>query len=284
MVAPAYTRRAEEIAACVAPTRELTFCPGCPHRASFWTIHTALAMDNRKGFVCGDIGCYTLGIVPTGFNTLKTVHAMGSGAGLASGFGKLAQFGMHQPVMAMCGDSTFYHAVMPALVNAVHSRSDFTLVVVDNSGTAMTGFQPHPGLSVDATGNTVPPVSIPDVCGAFGARVAIEDPFDVEQTRDTLLDLLEDEGGVKVLVLRQTCALSPEKKRKRRYDVSIDESACLGADCGCNRLCTRVFKCPGLIWDESQDKTRIDDVICVGCGVCASVCPTGAIQAREAIS
>jgi indolepyruvate ferredoxin oxidoreductase alpha subunit len=284
MVAPAYARRAEEIAASGAPTRELTFCPGCPHRASFWTIHTALAMDHRKGFVCGDIGCYTMGIVPTGFNTLKTVHAMGSGAGLASGFGKLAQFGMHQPVMAMCGDSTFYHAVMPALVNAVHSRSDITLVVVDNSGTAMTGFQPHPGLSVDATGNTVPPVSIPDVCRAFGARVEIEDPFDVEQTRGTLLDLLEDEGGVKVLVLRQTCALSPEKKRRQRYEVSVDDSACLGAACGCNRLCTRVFKCPGLIWDESRDKTHIDDVICVGCGVCASVCPTGAIQAREAVS
>ena len=283
-VAATYTRRAEEIAASGAPTRELTFCPGCPHRASFWTIHTALAMDNRKGFVCGDIGCYTLGIVPTGFNTLKTVHAMGSGAGLASGFGKLAQFGMHQPVMAMCGDSTFYHAVMPALVNAVHSRSDITLVVVDNSGTAMTGFQPHPGLSVDATGNMVPSVNIPDVCRAFGARVAIEDPFDVEQTRNTLLDLLEDEGGVKVLVLRQSCALSPEKKRKRRYEVSVNDSACLGTACGCNRLCTRVFKCPGLIWDESQDKTRIDEVICAGCGVCASVCPTGAILAREAVS
>jgi indolepyruvate ferredoxin oxidoreductase alpha subunit len=284
VVAPTYTRRAEEIAASGAPTRELTFCPGCPHRASFWTIHTALAMDNRKGFVCGDIGCYTMGIAPTGFNTLKTVHAMGSGVGLASGFGKLARFGMHQPVMAMCGDSTFYHAVMPALVNAVHSGSDITLVVVDNSGTAMTGFQPHPGLSVDATGNAVPSINIPDVCRAFGASVAIEDPFDVVQTRDTLLDLLADEGGVKVLVLRQTCALSPEKKQRRRYEMSIDESACLGAACGCNRLCTRVFKCPGLIWDESQDKTRIDDVICVGCGVCGSVCPTGAIQAREALS
>ncbi len=282
IVAPAYTRRAEEIAASGAPTRELTFCPGCPHRASFWTIHTALAMDNRKGFVCGDIGCYTLGIVPTGFSTLKTVHAMGSGAGLASGFGKLAQFGMHQPVMAMCGDSTFYHAVMPALVNAVHSRSDITLVVVDNSGTAMTGFQPHPGLCVDATGSAVPAVSIPDVCRTFGARVEIGDPFDVEQTRSTLLDLLRDEGGVKVFVLRQTCALSPEKKRKRRYEVSVDESACLGAACGCNRLCTRVFKCPGLLWDESQEKTRIDDIICAGCGVCASICPTGAIQAKEA--
>ena len=284
VVAPTYTRRAEEIAASGAPTRELTFCPGCPHRASFWTIHTALAMDNRKGFVCGDIGCYTMGIAPTGFNTLKTVHAMGSGVGLASGFGKLAQFGMHQPVMAMCGDSTFYHAVMPALVNAVHSGSDITLVVVDNSGTAMTGFQPHPGLSVDATGNAVPSINIPDVCRAFGAKVAIEDPFDVEQTRDTLLDLLADEGGVKVLVLRQTCALSPEKKQKRRFDMSIDESDCLGAACGCNRLCTRVFKCPGLIWDESEDKTRIDEVICVGCGVCGSVCPTGAIQAKEAVS
>ena len=149
-----YALRAATIASVGAPVRALTFCPGCPHRASFWSIHSALAMDNRDGFVCGDIGCYTLGAAATGFDTLKTVHAMGSGTGIASGFGKLGQFGLDQPVMAVCGDSTFFHAAIPALVNAVHNRSNITLVILDNSGTAMTGFQPHPGLPVDAVGRT----------------------------------------------------------------------------------------------------------------------------------
>ena len=83
------------------------------------------------------------------------------------------------------------------------------------------------------------------------------------------------------MILRQACALSPEKKGKRLFDMAVDEAACLAEDCGCNRLCTRIFGCPGLIWDPETKKTRIDEVICVGCGVCASICPTGAISKKE---
>ena len=75
---------------------------------------------------------------------------MGSGTGLASGFAKLAQFGLNKPILTVCGDSTFYHAVIPALINAQHNRADITFIVLDNAGTAMTGFQPHPGLAVSA--------------------------------------------------------------------------------------------------------------------------------------
>jgi len=113
-VGEAYAIKAAEIASVGAPPREFTFCPGCPHRASFWSIHNALQLDNREGFVCGDIGCYSLGAISSGFNTLKTLHSMGTGTGLASGFGKLRPFGLDQPIIAVCGDSTFYHAVMPA--------------------------------------------------------------------------------------------------------------------------------------------------------------------------
>jgi indolepyruvate ferredoxin oxidoreductase alpha subunit len=280
-VAPDYTKRAGELAFTGAPNRELTFCPGCPHRASFWSIHNVLEMDNRQGFVCGDIGCYSMAVLPCGFSSLKTLHAMGSGTGLASGFGKLAEFGMDQPVLSVCGDSTFFHAAIPALVNAVHHKSNFTMVVLDNSGTAMTGFQPHPGLAIDAAGNEVPMIDIPRVCEAIGARVRICDSFDIEQTQTALLDLLE-EKGVKVLVLKQICALSPEKKAKKKYDMSLDETVCLGENCGCNRLCTRIFRCPGLVWDKEKGSARIDEVICAGCGVCASICPSGAIERKEA--
>jgi indolepyruvate ferredoxin oxidoreductase alpha subunit len=263
------------------PERARTFCPGCPHRASFWSIHNALQMDNRRGFVCGDIGCYAMGRFPCGFNTTKTLHAMGSGAGLASGFGKLAQFGMNQPVLAVCGDSTFFHAAIPALVNAVHHNSNITLVVLDNSGTAMTGFQPHPGLTINAMGDEAQEIDITKVCEAIGAKVETRDPFDLEETQTTLNRLIEDGQGVKVLILRQECALSPEKKHTKQYDMQIDENLCLGEDCGCNRLCTRIFQCPGLVWDKEKNKARIDEVLCVGCGVCSLICPAGAIERKE---
>ncbi|MBT3254833.1 MAG: indolepyruvate ferredoxin oxidoreductase subunit alpha [Deltaproteobacteria bacterium] len=277
----AYSERAVEIAKTHAPFRAMTFCPGCPHRASYWLINSALKQDNRHGFVCGDIGCYTMGAISCGFNTLKTSHAMGSGTGLASGFGKLNRFGFDQPVMAVSGDSTFFHAVMPALVNAVHNQADIILVVVDNSGTAMTGFQPHPGTVSDAGGGALPALDIARICQAMDIDVAIADPFEMASTEKVLLELLDNQGGVRVLILRQACALSPEKKGKRLFDMTVDEASCLAEDCGCNRLCTRIFGCPGLIWDPEAKRTRIDEVICVGCGVCASICPTGAISKKE---
>jgi indolepyruvate ferredoxin oxidoreductase alpha subunit len=206
---------------------------------------------------------------------------MGSGTGVASGFGKLNRFGFDQPVMAISGDSTFFHAVMPALVNAVHNQADIILVVVDNSGTAMTGFQPHPGTVSDAGGGALPALDIARICQAMDIDVAIADPFEMASTEKVLLELLDNQGGVRVLILRQACALSPEKKGKRLFDMTVDEASCLAEDCGCNRLCTRIFGCPGLIWDPEAKRTRIDEVICVGCGVCASICPTGAISKKE---
>ncbi|MEW6187067.1 MAG: thiamine pyrophosphate-dependent enzyme, partial [Thermodesulfobacteriota bacterium] len=265
------------------PAREQTFCPGCPHRASFWSIHNALQMDNRKGFVCGDIGCYTMAVGTTGFRTLKTVHSMGSGTGVASGFGKLGQFGLDQPVLAVSGDSTFYHAVIPALVNAVHHRSNITLVVLDNSGTAMTGFQSHPGLQVNAMGEAMPEVDIAAICRALGARVEIRDPFHIQETQETLNRLMEDKEGAKVLILRQKCALSPERKAKKYFTVHVDENKCLGEMCGCNRLCTRVLRCPGIYWDKDKKTAVIDEVICAGCGVCADLCPQQAIIKEEVV-
>ncbi len=278
---PDYVEKARALAATGAPPRDLTFCPGCPHRASFWSIHNALEMDGRKGFVCGDIGCYSLAMLPTGFNTLKTLHAMGSGTGIASGFGKLGPFGLDQPVLAVCGDSTFFHAVLPALANAVHQRANITLVVLDNGGTAMTGFQSHPGLCVDAAGHAVPGLDIARICQAMDARVRICDPFDLEKTRHTLFELLESRDGVNVLILRQRCALSPERKSSADFEMAVDPARCLGGSCGCNRLCTRIFRCPGLIWNREKQTAEIDDVICVGCGVCASICPSGAILGKE---
>jgi indolepyruvate ferredoxin oxidoreductase alpha subunit len=208
---------------------------------------------------------------------------MGSGTGLASGFAKLNAFGLEKPVLAVCGDSTFYHAVIPALINAQHNRADITFIVLDNAGTAMTGFQPHPGLAVSAMGESVPAVDIAEICSAIGAKVAISDPFDLEGTSRTLTSFMEESGSLKVLILRQICALSPEKKGKKKFLMQVDEELCLGENCGCNRLCTRIFRCPALTWDRTKKKAVVDEVICAGCGVCYSICPQKAIMKTEAV-
>lgn len=262
------------------PPREFGFCPGCPHRASYYAIKKALAWDNREGFVSGDIGCYSMGMWPTGFNQVTSVHAMGSGVGLASGYGKLEAFGFDQPVLTVVGDSTFYHASIPALINAQFNQSDMLLVILDNSATAMTGFQPHPGTGKTAMGDQTQVVSMEALCRSLGAEVRIEDPYDMEQTARTVYGLLKKKG-LRTLILRRKCALVQGREGGFPYQMEVDQEKCLGESCGCGRYCTRIFRCPGLVFDEEKGRARIDHVICVGCGVCAQICPQGAIQKLE---
>jgi indolepyruvate ferredoxin oxidoreductase alpha subunit len=279
----AYARKIEAVPQDYVMERMLTFCPGCPHRASYWAIKNALMMDGRGGFVTGDIGCYSMALGPAGFFMNRTHQCMGAGSGLANGFGQLGRFGFEQPVIAVSGDSTFYHSIMPALVNGVHNRANFVLVIFDNSATAMTGFQPHPGTELTAMGEPARQINMEAICKAIGARVEVCDPFDLKDTTETLLELIEQEKGVRVAIMRRTCELVRGKTQKQPYKVKLDPAKCLGDDCGCNRLCSRVFRCPALVWDPVAGKTRIDEVICNGCGVCADVCTAGAISREEAL-
>jgi indolepyruvate ferredoxin oxidoreductase alpha subunit len=276
-----YEAKAQEVAKKMLPTRAQGFCAGCPHRATYWSIKNALQLDNRQGFATYDIGCYAMGRGPSGYYQLRAGGAMGTGTGLASGFGKLSGMGFEQPVIAMCGDSTFFHSAMPPLVNAHYNKSNLVMMILDNSATAMTGFQPHPGVGKNAMGDEVAPVDIEAVCRAFGAKVEVTDPFDIPGTRDKLLRALEDPEGAKVLVVRHRCQMLKGKDEKPPYRVFVDPRKCIGEDCGCDRVCTRVFKCPGLIWDPKEGKSKVDEVICVGCGVCADICPEGAIIKEE---
>jgi indolepyruvate ferredoxin oxidoreductase alpha subunit len=277
-----YSLRAQEAASELIPARALSFCAGCPHRATYWAVKTAIALDGRDGIVLGDIGCYSLGLGPSGFGQMKTLHAMGSGTGLACGLGQLDRFGLEQPVIAVCGDSTFYHAAMPALANAYYNGASFLLLLLDNSATAMTGFQPHPGTGETATGKEAPVIDLKAICEVFGAHVEVVDPFDVAATVATLMRLLQEEKGLRVLILKRECALVSAKHQKRLYQVEVDQKLCLGETCGCNRLCTRIFKCPGLMWDKTAGKARIDEAICTGCGVCSEICPASAIRKEKA--
>ncbi|RJR26693.1 MAG: indolepyruvate ferredoxin oxidoreductase subunit alpha [Desulfobacteraceae bacterium] len=257
------------------PVRLPSLCAGCPHRASYWAIKKALTLDGRGGFALGDIGCYALGVLPTGYETIRTVHSMGSGVGVAGGLGNLRAMGLRQPVVAVIGDSTFFHAGIPPLINAKTNGSQYLCVILDNETTAMTGHQPHPGSGVTAVGEPAASVPIHEVLKGLDIPFTVADPYMIGETVESILALLRKDG-LNVLILRRQCALKAGR-RSGGARVYVDEEKCLGDLCGCDRYCSRIFSCPANVWDEEKAKARIDEVICVGCGVCAEICPGGAI-------
>ena len=264
------------------PARDFAMCPGCPHRASFWAIKTAVAVDGRQGIINGDIGCYSLGAFTTGFELFDTLHCMGAGPGIACGLGNLKKFGFNRPAIAVVGDSTFYHAVIPGLINARYNGSEFLCVVLDNGATAMTGHQPHPGTGFNAAGGITQALSIEEVVRGLGIAVEVSDPFNIEATAGKIFEM-NRLPGVKVLILRQLCALVAYRRERKKRRVFVDQERCRGEACGCGRFCTSVWGCPGNIWDTVNGKARIDEAVCAGCGVCAKLCPAGAITVEEVL-
>lgn len=260
----------------LVPPREYAMCPGCPHRASFWAVKTAIAVDGRDCIVAGDIGCYCLGAWDTGFNIFDTLHCMGAGPSIAGGLSKLGRFSLERPALTFVGDSTFYHAVIPGLINGHYSGSNFLCIVLDNGVTAMTGHQPHPGTGLTVGGVTLNKVLIEDIVRGFGVTCEIADPFENKAVAEKICEMLR-EPGVKVLVLRRECALVAGRKKRQKRRVYVDQSLCRGDTCGCGRFCTSVWGCPGNIWDQEAEKAAIDEAVCAGCGVCAGLCPAGAI-------
>jgi TPP-dependent indolepyruvate ferredoxin oxidoreductase alpha subunit len=174
-------------------------------------------------------------------NPFKLLHSMGSGTGTAAGLGQLEPFEYRQPVIAVCGDSSFFHSSVPRLINAVYNKSKMLQIVLDNSATAMTGFQPHPGTGKNVLGDEAPRMDIVEICRSLGCQVKVADPFEIRATTRTIRDLLKKEG-VQVLILRQSCEIVRMKAEKTRpFDMEIDESACKGEECA---ICSSSFRCP----------------------------------------
>ncbi len=253
-----------------------SLCAGCPHRAAFYAISTTFP----KGIFPSDIGCYTLGM---NFGGVDTCHCMGAcisqGAGLYHAY---AADGPDYPtIVVTLGDSTFFHAGIPGLINAVFTGARFILVILDNSTTAMTGNQPTPQVGLMADGSPGNAVYISDLVRASGVKFLEEcDPYDLESFTSLLRDADRfcrgDEGGVAVIIAKHPCIMDREaRKDQARYRVTVT-----GECTGC-RVCIKRFECPALVFDEESEKVFVDQNGCIGCGVCEAVCPVGAIAVQK---
>lgn len=276
---PQYQAKVDELLGKLVVSRGLIWCPGCPHRASFYAIKNAIKRDGRNAVVTSDIGCYTMDAFPDGPQVTNVLHCMGGGLGEGCGFGQLQQFGFQQPVISICGDSTFFHASITPLVNALYNKSNMIAVILDNSITAMTGFQPHAGSGRTATQDATRTVSAEELCRTLGCRVEVVDAFDTKGVTAKLLELMKDDQGVKVLILRRKCELLRMRQEKTYpYKVWVDAEKCKGDKCG---FCYRTLQCPGIGYDRETGKAKIQPALCAYCGLCADLCPNKAIVKEE---
>ena len=246
------------------PVRPPVLCAGCPHRASFYAVKQA--MKGRKTVFCGDIGCYTLGNAMP-LDMVDTCLCMGAGLGIAQGINHLEK---DRSCFAFVGDSTFFASALPGVVNAVYNQAEFTLVVLDNSTTAMTGHQPHPGTGRTMMGDVVSKVSIENILRGIGVtEVAVADPLNLAEAVETVRKAA-DLPGVKAIVFRSPCVALT----KPRTRIAIDSGRCVGC-----RKCIREIGCPAL--SMAGGKATADPAQCTGCALCTQICPTGAIRRGE---
>jgi indolepyruvate ferredoxin oxidoreductase alpha subunit len=251
------------------PRRQISFCSGCSHRASYYALAEAFeAIPIRDPIVVGDIGCYTLGFYPP-FEILQTMTSMGASLGTAAA---LARLNPERRVVAVIGDSTLFHAGMPGLVQIAHQRLPVTVLVMDNSVTGSTGQQPHPGSWQHTEDRTLVRIeAIAQACGFPFVRVA--GSFQLKRLPGILEEALREPGPA-LVVSRQACALEPSEIDRRAIVARIDEPLCDGC-----LACIDEFGCPAFVLSESgSGKIEVNPIECNGCAACKIVCPPGAIS------
>jgi indolepyruvate ferredoxin oxidoreductase alpha subunit len=252
------------------PGRSPVLCPGCPHRSTFYVLGNKL----KKVIVAGGIGCYNLGALPP-FDATDTMGAMGASVGVAHGLDIAT---IQEPFMAVIGDSSFFHAGIPPLLNVVHNGGNSTVSILDNRTTAMTGHQDHPGVEHTLSGSPTRKVEIEDVVRACGVTdVHKVDAFDVEAVRTTYEAALAYDGPSVVIVEGPCFFVGPGASGT--YEVDLDTCIACGT---CRRLGCPAIKLSKQVNPKTgRSKTEIDPVLCVGCDMCAQVCPTDAIHPVE---
>lgn len=246
------------------PVRPPVLCAGCPHRASFYAVKQA--MKGKKAVFCGDIGCYTLGNAQP-LDMVDTCLCMGAGITIAQG---IARADGDTVPFAFVGDSTFFHTGIPGVVNAVYNGTKLVLIVLDNATTAMTGHQPHPGTGKTMMGEVSRKASIPKVLEAIGVGyIRRVDPLDLPAAIQTVQEAA-GQDGVSAVIFESPCIAVT----KPAPLLQVDREKCVGC-----MKCIRELGCPALVREDK--KAAVDPSLCYGCGICQTVCPTGAIGRPE---
>lgn len=248
------------------PPRPAILCAGCPHRASFYVIRRAAG---QEAISATDIGCYALGIAPP-LSVGDIMICMGASVGMAEGIRKATGAN----TLAVIGDSTFLHAGIPGLINAVYNNHKITVAILDNLTTAMTGHQPHPGTGMTGMGQPSEKVDAVRVAEGCGVKfVKVVDPFKTKEATKTLKEALEQEGP-SVVVFRAPCTMIDAREKRNR---GLRIVPCKISDkCTNCMACIELVGCPALILDNTR--VCIDEALCTACGLCASVCPYAAIE------
>jgi indolepyruvate ferredoxin oxidoreductase alpha subunit len=248
------------------PPRPPILCAGCPHRASFYVMRK---VSGDKALYSTDIGCYALGIAsPLNIGDIMT--CMGASIGTAEGMSKATG----KETIAIIGDSTFFHAGIPGLVNAVYNNSRVVVTVLDNLATAMTGHQPHPGTGVTGMHVSTERILVEKVAKGCGVKyVKVVNPFRTKEAATVLKEALQQHGP-SVVVFRAPCSLM-DVREKRRRGIKV-EPARITAKCTNCMVCIKLLGCPAIVVEDG--KVKIDDDTCAACGLCVSVCPYNAIE------
>lgn len=246
------------------PVRPPVLCAGCPHRASFYAVKKAAA--GTKANFCGDIGCYTLGNAAP-LDMVDTCLCMGAGVTAAQGIGHAEPDSIN---FSFIGDSTFFASGITGVINAVYNKADIILVVLDNSTTAMTGHQQHPGTGITLAGDVTEAVSIEAVLKGIGVSfVKTIDPLDQEEAISAVKEAILL-TGVRAIIFKSPCIAIV----KHDEPLEADGDKCIG----CTK-CIHELGCPAI---SMMDKHAvIDDSLCTGCGLCETVCPVKCIGRRQ---
>ncbi len=249
--------------------RPPVLCPGCPHRGAF------MALRKLKVAVTGDIGCYTLGVLKP-LDALDTCICMGASIGNAIGLEKVN--GAAQGVVAAIGDSTFFHSGITGLVDAVYNNSNVTVIILDNSATAMTGGQQHPATGKTLMGRNATVIDLEALCRGLGVKNFRKvDPYDYEATLTAIEEEIKNTGP-SVIVTNRPCVLMPKRIMDEPYVVDLERCN------GCS-ACFRI-SCPAIMASEETNehgrpKAVIDQTLCTGCTLCAQICQPEAIVLKS---
>ena len=241
------------------PVRPPVLCAGCPHRASFYAVKQA--MKGKKAYFCGDIGCYTLGNAMP-LDMVDTCLCMGAGITMPQGFHWVDREG---ECFGFVGDSTFFASGMTGVANAVYNNADMTVCILDNSTTAMTGHQPHPGIGRNMMGDVVDKIDIAKVLEGMGVKkILTVDPLDYNATVAAVKECTAV-SGVKAIIFKSPCI----------YIVKSDKKCGISDKCIQCKKCIKEIGCPALVINDG--KVAIEKHLCTGCGLCTYVCPVNAI-------